>query len=548
MALQAGEQVGPYQVIGPLGQGGMASVFQAYHAKLDRYVAIKMMHKAFLEDEGFRSRFGREAQIVAKMEHPHIVPVYDYAEHDGQPYLVMKFVEGQTLKKLLAQGPLPLDRVIEIMSDIADALSYAHKRGVLHRDIKPSNILIDAEGTAFLTDFGLARVARAGASTMSVDMILGTPQYISPEQAAGQSELDPRTDVYSLGVILYEMVVGRVPFNADTPYAVVHDHIYTELPLPSEINPAIPPAVEGVLLKALAKRPADRFDTPNAMMQTFRQAIQQSGLAALPDDRDVRADESFARRQSVVHDSPTMSEIPPAPPVPPGRNRVTIPPPPPPPPGSRRKSEVEINLDPQALRQMGERVKENLEKGAGWVQSVANSIERAAEEGARAASQAMTEDRIRSSDPVLAKEERIRRRVEKRLKKRTELIQHIIVYLIVNVMIWVFWGAVNGGNLADLVNFDGEFFQQMGGFPWPIFVTFGWGIGVIANFIEYYNKYGPGAAKQEEIVQREIERERQRSLAYEKPKREARLQLTDDGEIEEVYDDETSAAQKRKRR
>lgn len=546
MALQAGEQVGPYQVIGPLGQGGMASVFQAYHAKLDRYVAIKMMHKAFLEDEGFRARFGREAQIVAKMEHPHIVPVYDYAEHDGQPYLVMKFVEGQTLKKLLAQGPLPLDRVIEIMTHIADALTYAHKRGVLHRDIKPSNILIDADGTAFLTDFGLARVARAGASTMSVDMILGTPQYISPEQAAGQAELDPRTDVYSLGVILYEMVVGRVPFNADTPYAVVHDHIYSELPLPSEINPAIPPAVEGVLLKALAKRPADRFDTPNAMMQAFRDAVQQSGLAGLPEDRAAKADESFARRQSAIHDSPTASYIPPAPPVPPGRNRVVIPPPPPAPPG--RKKEVEINLDPESLRQMGERVKENLEKGAGWVQSVANTIERAAEEGARAASQAMTEDRLRDADPVRAQEERIRRRVEKRLKKRQELIQHIFIYLIINVMLWVFWGATQGLNLADLVNIDGNFLREIGGFPWPIFVTFGWGIGVVANFFEYYNKYGPGATKQEEIVQREIERERQRSVAYEKPKREARLQLTDDGEIEEVYDEEPSAAQKRKRR
>ncbi len=542
MALQAGEQVGPYQVIGPLGQGGMASVFQAYHAKLDRYVAIKMMHKAFLEDEGFKARFEREAQIVAKMEHPHIVPVYDYAEYDGQPFLVMKFIEGQTLKKLLAQGPLPLNRVIEIMSDIADALTYAHKRGVLHRDIKPSNILIDAEGTAFLTDFGLARVARAGASTMSVDMILGTPQYISPEQAAGQAELDPRTDVYSLGVILYEMVVGRVPFNADTPYAVVHDHIYSELPRPSEINPAIPPAVEAVLLKALSKRPADRFDTPNAMMHAFRAAVQQSGLVSLPDDRDVRADESFARRQSAVHDSPTLSD---SPPVPPGRSRVVIPPPL---PGANRKPEIEINLDPAALRQMGERVKENLEKGAGWVQSVANTIERAAEEGARAASQAVAEERLRTADPVLAQEERIRRRVEKRLKKRQEVIQHIIIYLIINVMLWAFWAASQNASLADLVNLNGDFLREVGGFPWPLWVTFGWGIGLFANIIEYYNKYGPGAAKQEEIVQREIERERQRSLAYEKPKREARLQLTDDGEIEEVYDEEPSAAQKRKRR
>jgi serine/threonine protein kinase len=277
MSLNPGQQVGPYQIIGQLGNGGMATVYKAHHPRLDRFVAIKVMHKAFTEDAGFIARFEREAQIVAKLEHPHIVPVYDFNELDGQPYLVMKFIEGQTLKRVLSDGPMPLPEIIRIMDDMAGALTYAHLHGVLHRDIKPSNIVIDGKGEPFLTDFGLARVTKAGASTLSADMILGTPQYISPEQASGQAELDPRTDIYSLGVILYEMVVGRVPFNADTPYAVVHDHIYTDLPRPSVINPAVPPQVEAVLMKALAKKAVDRYDTAIEMMTAFKQACAEAG-------------------------------------------------------------------------------------------------------------------------------------------------------------------------------------------------------------------------------------------------------------------------------
>jgi len=244
MTISAGHQLGPYLVQEQVGKGGMATVFKAYHARLDRNVAIKVIHPAYKDDAGFTARFEREAQIVAKLEHPGIVPVYDYAEDDGQPYLVMKYVEGQTLRRLLSGGPLPLAEISRIMTAVADALTYAHKQGVLHRDIKPSNIILTADGTPYLTDFGLARIAQAGESGMSTDMILGTPQYISPEQAQGERNLDARTDIYSLGIILYEMVVGRVPFSADTPYAIVHSHIYTAPPQPSEVNPEIPAAVE----------------------------------------------------------------------------------------------------------------------------------------------------------------------------------------------------------------------------------------------------------------------------------------------------------------
>jgi serine/threonine protein kinase len=262
MTISAGENVGPYRVIAQLGSGGMATVFKAYHPALDRYVAIKVLHAAFKADPQFFERFQREARIIAKLEHPHIIPVYDFNEHHGEPYLVMRFVEGDTFKPKLGNGAMSPDEVLQFMRPVCQALSYAHQQGVLHRDLKPSNMMVSKEGHVFLTDFGLARMVQAGESTLSQDMMIGTPQYISPEQALGVKELDGRTDIYSLGVVLYEMFTGQVPFNADTPFATIHDHIYTALPLPSKINPGIDPAVERLLLKALAKDPTDRY--PNA--------------------------------------------------------------------------------------------------------------------------------------------------------------------------------------------------------------------------------------------------------------------------------------------
>lgn len=273
MSFTAGENVGPYRIIKQLGQGGMASVFKAYHPALDRFVAIKVLHPAFKEDPNFLSRFQREARVVARLEHPHIVPIYDFAEHEGQPYLVMKYIEGVTLKARLAEKPLSKNEAIEIIDAIGSALSYAHEQGVLHRDIKPSNILLSPDGGIYLADFGLARIAEAGASTLSKDVMLGTPQYISPEQAKGLGNLDEGTDVYSLGVVLYEIVVGRVPFNADTPFSIIHDHIYTELPPPSQVNPHVPPRVEAVLMKALEKERAGRYADVASLVAAFRTAV-----------------------------------------------------------------------------------------------------------------------------------------------------------------------------------------------------------------------------------------------------------------------------------
>jgi tRNA A-37 threonylcarbamoyl transferase component Bud32/tetratricopeptide (TPR) repeat protein len=278
MPFNVGENVGPYRIIEQLGQGGMATVFKAYHASLDRYVALKVLHPAFNEDTTFEARFQREARVVAKLEHPHIVPVYDYAEHEKRPYLVMKYIEGDTLKARLSEGPLSSEEIAKVVDTVGSALAYAHRHGVLHRDIKPSNVLVSKDGEMYLADFGLARIAQSGESTLSSDMIMGTPQYISPEQALGKNDLDARTDIYSFGVMLYEMVVGQVPFSADTPFSVIHDHIYTPLPLPRTVNSNVPEAVERVLLKSLAKDRADRHKDANAMIQAFKSAWQEAGV------------------------------------------------------------------------------------------------------------------------------------------------------------------------------------------------------------------------------------------------------------------------------
>lgn len=305
MSFSKGENVGPYRIIEQLGQGGMATVYKAYHPALDRYVAIKALHPAIMEDPNFLSRFEREAKVVAKLEHPNIVPIYDFAEHGGQPYLVMKFIEGETLKARLTKGPLSKEEALRIVDAVGSALNYAHDRGYLHRDVKPSNVLISEDGGIYLADFGLARIAEAGASTLSGDMLMGTPHYISPEQAQGSLKLDEGTDIYSFGVVLYELVVGRVPFTSDTPFSIIHDHIYKPLPLPREVNPAVPELVERVLLKALAKNRVDRFQSVRDMVQSFRASVTGGDIGVL--ESEVKALEGSSIPPTVL--AQTESQI-----------------------------------------------------------------------------------------------------------------------------------------------------------------------------------------------------------------------------------------------
>lgn len=316
MPFMLGENVGPYRLIEQLGQGGMATVFKAYHARLDRYVAIKALHPAFMTDPNFKARFQREARVVAKLEHPNIVPIYDFADHEERPYLVLKYVEGETLKSRLIHENVTSEDIKNIFEAVSAALAYAHQEGVLHRDIKPSNVLMASDGRIYLADFGLARMAQAGESTLSTDMMLGTPQYVSPEQAKGISDLDEGTDIYSLGVMLYELLVGKVPFSADTPFSVIHDHIYSPLPLPREVNPEISESLERALLKSLAKDREDRYQDVPAMAETFQKIFDKPEDNILLSEKPPReVEKETADESSSPAITPSAEEESPPPPV-----------------------------------------------------------------------------------------------------------------------------------------------------------------------------------------------------------------------------------------
>lgn len=272
----SGKQLGTYQIVEPLGEGGMASVFKAYQlGKLNRYVAIKILPKQLAQDSEFMGRFNREANVLAKLQHPRILPVFDYGEADGYTYIVMPFLESGTLADLIHNKPLPLPQVRNFIVQIAEALDYAHAQGIVHRDIKPSNVLVDERGNCLLSDFGISKILEGTQQFTSSGSIIGTPAYMSPEQGRGDT-LDGRSDIYSLGIILYEMVTGRVPYKAETPLAVIFKHVQDPLPPPSSINPAIPQAIEQVIYKALAKNPDDRFQTAGEMIRAIHTAIPEA--------------------------------------------------------------------------------------------------------------------------------------------------------------------------------------------------------------------------------------------------------------------------------
>jgi serine/threonine protein kinase len=272
MKISTGITVGSYRLVEQLGQGGMASVFKGVHTVLDRSAALKFMHPGFLEDPEFTQRFRREARLIASLDHPNIVEVFDYAEHEGVPYLVMKFVEGETLRSRQRRGKVPREETGRIMKAIGSALSYAHGRGILHRDVKPANVLLGSDGSILLADFGLARLLASSQSTFSSEMMIGTPQYIPPEQARSEPDLDARADIYSLGVVLYELIVGSVPFDSDSPISIIHDHLNTPPTPPREIAPEVSVELEAVILRSLAKKKWDRFASVDEMMTAFAEA------------------------------------------------------------------------------------------------------------------------------------------------------------------------------------------------------------------------------------------------------------------------------------
>src|SRR3972149_6154148 len=275
-----GKQIGPYQVVAPLGEGGMAAVYKAYQPATDRYVALKILPRHFASDPQFIGRFRQEAKVLAKLQHPHILPVFDFGEADDYTYIVMPFIESGTLANLMRGEPLPLAQIRRVVSQVGDALDYAHLRGLIHRDVKPSNILIDERENCMLMDFGLAKIVEGSIHLTTSGAIMGTPAYMSPEQGLG-GRLDTRTDIYSLGVILYEMAVGRVPYRAETPMAIIIKHINDPLPLPRTINGNLPEPVERVILKSLTKNPKDRFGTAGEMVKALQAAIPDAAPSDL---------------------------------------------------------------------------------------------------------------------------------------------------------------------------------------------------------------------------------------------------------------------------
>lgn len=304
-----GKQFGPYQIVAPLGEGGMAAVYKAYQPSMERYVAIKVLPRQMAESAEFIARFKREAHLLAQLQHPHILSVFDYGQTDGYTYIVMPFIQSGTLSDVMKTRRLSLPEIRRIIVQVGDALGYAHARGMIHRDVKPSNVLIDERGNCLLTDFGLARMTDASAKLTSSGAIMGTPAYMSPEQGAGQT-LDGRSDIYSLGIIFYEMVTGQVPYQAETPIAIVFKHIQDPLPPARKLVADLPEEVELVLLKSLAKTPADRYQDA----EDFVQAVQLA-IPATPSTRPMPLPPVTAN-QTVITAPPPRPSTPPAVPVP----------------------------------------------------------------------------------------------------------------------------------------------------------------------------------------------------------------------------------------
>ncbi len=276
MAGLVGQMLDHYKLVEQIGQGGMATVYRAMDTRKLAEVAIKVLSPTLGSDKRFLRRFRREAQVVSRLKHPHIVVVTDYGEQLGYAYLVMPFVVGDTLYDRMTRRGVTQAEAARWVAHTAAALQFAHDRGVIHRDIKPSNIMITREGTAQLTDFGLARMTESSTS-LTGSMILGTPAYVSPEQGRG-GEVNPRSDQYSFGVILYQLATGRLPFESETAMGTVLMHMQDPPPPPRQFNPNLPPQIERVILKSLAKAPEDRFASVDALNDAYQRGLRGEAL------------------------------------------------------------------------------------------------------------------------------------------------------------------------------------------------------------------------------------------------------------------------------
>jgi serine/threonine protein kinase len=294
-----GKTLGQFEILEEIGRGGMATVYRARQTSINRVVAVKILPRHLLHDPGFFERFEREVDVIAHLEHPHILPIYDYGEADGIPYIAMRYLAGGSMAQLIRRtmGAMPLDQLEKPFVQVAQALDYAHQQGIIHRDLKPGNIMMDETGNAYLSDFGIARVL---GSNLTGSAIIGTPAYMSPEQANGLP-LDARSDIYALGVVLFELITGREPYQAETPMALLLKHINEPLPPFKNYRDDVPDAVEGVVGKATAKDPNQRFSSAGDMARAFQEALHKP--AAAP-----------TRKAAVAEDPPTVIPSPVTPP------------------------------------------------------------------------------------------------------------------------------------------------------------------------------------------------------------------------------------------
>lgn len=275
-----GQQIGAYRILSLLGRGGTAEVYKAFHPALKREVAVKVILQEVSTDHDWVRRFRQEAELLGRLDHPHILPVYDAGEHEGRPYLVMKYMaDGQTLRTQLSGQPWPLNRAVKVVAQVAEALDAAHHAGVVHRDIKPSNILVTSDLRCLVFDFGIAKPFRREENTTGSGLIVGTPEFMSPEQCKGD-KIDHRSDVYSLGVMTYQMLTGHVPFSAETAVGILMKHLTEPLPIPPK-GIALPPAVNAVLRKSMARDARERFNTAGEFGETFQRSADETPTVTL---------------------------------------------------------------------------------------------------------------------------------------------------------------------------------------------------------------------------------------------------------------------------
>ncbi|MEO0563851.1 MAG: serine/threonine-protein kinase [Chloroflexota bacterium] len=314
-----GKTIGQFSVLEEIGRGGMATVYRATQQSINRDVALKVLPRSFLHDPGFFERFEREVDVIAHLEHPHIVPIYDYGKADGMPYIAMRYLAGGSLHKLIRQETQDLRDLIRPVRQIAQALDHAHQQGIIHRDLKPGNILLDTSDNAYLSDFGIARVLD---SDLTGSAIIGTPSYMSPEQANGEP-LDGRSDVYALGMVVFELITGTEPFQAATPIAMLLKQINERVPSLTEYADDIPEDVDRVIAKATEKQPDNRYDTAVEFAAAFEDAVRDSG-ATFALRRAKRAEADTAAYNDTLSQSEDMPTVTPGPMSAPQLNRATV--------------------------------------------------------------------------------------------------------------------------------------------------------------------------------------------------------------------------------